>query len=452
MALCVVYAASPARLLAQSSLTIYNDGRVLVRRSVPLNLPSGSSTQRVDLGPLDPATVFSLDPEVVITAARYDGAVDEPSVLRRAVGQRLLFHRGDFKDTVSALVLGVDPLRLAYPDGRVAFTMPGTPLYPRELVLADPTLSLSMQSAGPRKDVRLGYFTEGASWQASYQAILHGGEARVIGSAVIGAGTLRVQDAEIQLLAGEVNQATPPAVQQRMVARAAAKEAVMMDAASQVSQQRVGEFHLYSLPGRTTLLPGVTSSVALFEPARTRYERTYVVRGEVPFWGYLPQQGEETEVPVEVRYVLERARKSDFGERPLPGGVVRVFEGDSAGRLQLVGEATVEHTPAGENLKVLAGNAFDLTARRVQTSYTTRRDSVKAGYWRTTATADYRVTIKNATDSAVVVEVQEERAGEWKVVSSSVPAEKVSSTVTRFRVRVPARGEVSVAYRVQVIW
>ena len=40
----------------------------------------------------------------------------------------------------------------------------------------------------------------------------------------------------------------------------------------------------------------------------------------------------------------------------------------------------------------------------------------------------------------VTVVVQEERAGEWSVVSSSVPAEKVSSTVTRFRVRVPAPG------------
>jgi hypothetical protein len=68
------------------------------------------------------------------------------------------------------------------------------------------------------------------------------------------------------------------------------------------------------------------------------------------------------------------------------------------------------------------------------------------------ATADYRVTLKNATDSAVTVLVQEERAGEWAVVSSSVPAEKVSSTVTRFRVRVPAVGEATITYRLRVIW
>jgi hypothetical protein len=111
----------------------------------------------------------------------------------------------------------------------------------------------------------------------------------------------------------------------------------------------------------------------------------------------------------------------------------------------------MDHTPAGEDLRLSAGTAFDLTARRVQTTYVTRRDSTKAG-WRTSATADYRVTIRNATDSAATVDVREERSGEWSVLQSSVPAEKLSSTITRFRVKVPARGEATVTYRLRVIW
>ena len=63
-----------------------------------------------------------------------------------------------------------------------------------------------------------------------------------------------------------------------------------MDKAA-VSEQRVGEYHLYSLPGRSTLLPGLTTSVALFEPIQVRYEKSYVVHGMVPYWGILPQQG-----------------------------------------------------------------------------------------------------------------------------------------------------------------
>jgi len=435
---------------AQTSLTIYNDGRVLVRRTVPVTIPKGTSTQRVTLGALDPASVFSLDSSVTISGLAYDGAVDEASVLRRSVGRRLVFRLPESKDTVSALVLGVDPLRLQLPDGRVTFSPPGAALYPGDVVVADPTASLKLESARAQDRLRLGYFTGGAMWRASYHVVLGPSAARVTGSAVLESQALHAEDAEVQLLAGAVGQAQQARPPSPYAGRAAFVEAMPVDKAT-ASEQRVGEFHVYSLPGRSTLLPGLTTTVALFEPADVKYERNYVVHGAVPWWGMLPQQGDETDVPVEVVYTLKRPRRTDLGDRPLPGGVVRLFQPDSAGRAQLVGEAAMDHTPAGQDVRLSAGTAFDITARRLQTSYGTRRDSTKAG-WRTVATADYRATVRNATDTVVTVDVQEERAGEWTVVQSSVPADKVSSTITRFRVQVPARGETVVTYRVRVVW
>jgi hypothetical protein len=98
-----------------------------------------------------------------------------------------------------------------------------------------------------------------------------------------------------------------------------------------------------------------------------------------------------------------------------------------------------------------AGNAFDFTGRRRQTDFVTTRDSSAAGV-RIRAEATYEVTVTNATDSAATVTVKEERAGEWTVLSSSLPAEKVSSTVTRFRVPVPARGQAALTYRIRAVW
>jgi hypothetical protein len=443
--------ASP--LQAQTSLTIYNDGRVLVRRSVPVNLPKGASTQRLALGPLDPATLFSLDSNVTLDRVSYDGAVDEASVLRRSVGKRLVFRLSEPRDTVSALVLGVDPLRLQLPDGRISFTPPGLPLYPADVVVVEPTAMVAVRSARGQDQVRLGYFTSGASWQASYQVVLGRNDARVTGMAVLPSESLRAENAEIHLLAGSVGRAQPPGAPPQPLMRKemqAAADAMMVSEAA--VQQRVGEFHLYSLPGRTTLLPGQTASVSLFDPAEVKYEHNYIVHGDVPYWGFLPQQGEQVDVPVEITYTLKRPRKTSFGDRPIPGGVARVYQQDSAGALQMVGEASVEHTAQGNDLQLKAGNAFDITARRVQTSYVTRRDSTRARGVHTVATADYRVTLKNALDTAVTVAVQEERAGEWSVVSSSTPAEKISSTITRFRVRVPGRGEAILNYRIRVIW
>jgi len=452
--LSLAWSASAARsAAAQTSVTIYNDGRVLVRRSVAAQVPKGTSTQRLSLGPVDPATLISLDSGVVVTRGIYDGAVDEMSVLRRSIGRRIVFRLPESHDTVSALVLGVDPLRLQLPDGRISFSMPGVAFYPADVVVIDPAATLTLQSTRAVDRLRLAYFTGGAAWRANYDIILGARmQARVNGVAVLSSESLRAEDAEVQLLAGSVARA--PAPEQDPYRKRAEMRNVMAmadQAAGPPAEERVGEFHVYSLPGRATLLPGLTTSIALFDPANVAYEKRYVVRGLVPYWGYIPQQGEETEAPVEVRYVLKRPRQTGLGDRPLPGGVARIYQADEAGRAQLVGEAAIKHTAPGHDLELTAGNAFDLSAQRVQTSYSTRRDST-AGGWRTLATADYRVTLRNETDSAVTIDVLEERAGEWSVLKSSVPAEKISSTIVRFRVAVPARGQAALTYRIRAVW
>lgn len=441
----VILAASP--LAAQTSLTIYNDGRVLVRRTLPVAVPSGGSQHRLALGPLLPGSLFALDSGVVLTGASYDEAVDEANTLRRAVGQTLRFvtSRGAATDTISATVVGVNPERFRLADGRIVFQRPGLPLYPADLVLVEPTLALAVRSAAARPSLRLGYFTGGASWQAEYAVILGRGTARVSGQAAIASARLREHDAEVQLLAGSVGRASgAPSPQPGALARAAEAFAVPAPA----EEQQIGEAHLYTVPGRVTLEAGATTTVALFEPASTAWERAYVVRGQLNYYGPLQQYGTDPgQAPVNVYYTLKRAPRTSFGDLPLPGGVWRLYEADEAGRLQLIGESSAGHTAPGTDLRLAAGDAFDLTATRTQMTYSARRDSL-----RTIATADYRVRIASAKDSAVTVEVWEERAGEWSVVQSSVPAEKLSSTRTRFRVRVPARGEAVLTYRIRAVW
>ena len=441
---------SPLTAQAPTSLTLYNDGRVLVRRLVGLDIPKGDSEQRLALGVLDPGSVFPLDDGVNLVNTGYDAAVDEASVLRRAVGRRIKFRYGS--DTLTAELVGVDPERYRMPDGSISFSRPGQPMYPADLVALEPTLRASLSSTTARKGLRVGYFTQGGGWSASYQVILGGRDApaRVLGAAVVNGGPLSVKDAELQLLAGQVNVATAPdQYRPRAEAMMVAKEAL---AGAPPAEQKVGEFHLYTLPGRASLEPGLVTTVALFEPTQARVTRSYQVLGQIPYWGGLPQYGEEQEVPVKVTYTVARPRKTDLGDRPLPGGVVRLFEPDSAGRLQLIGESATDHAPAGEDLRLEAGTAFDLTAKRVQTGYSTRRDSLPGGGWRTIATADYKVSLQNAGDTPATIDVVESRGGEWSVVTSSVKPEKQSSTRTVFRVPVPARGKATLTYRVRVIW
>ncbi|MGH7590639.1 MAG: DUF4139 domain-containing protein [Gemmatimonadales bacterium] len=442
-----------AGLNAQVSATIYNDGRVLVRRTIAAAVPRGASVQHLPLGQLDPGSIFSLDDGVSVSGVRYDGGTDDASLLRRAVGRTLVFRSGMMlRDTVSATVVSIAPFRLRLADGSIVTTPIGTPSYPAETGFLQPYLDLSVQSDAARRDLRLGYFAAGGGgWQASYQAVFSGGQARLSGAAVINGGQLSLDSAEVQLLAGQVSVASG-GMQGYAKTMNMAMAAPARDEARAI-EQKVGEFHLYTLPGRITVSPGVITTTALFDPANASYQKTYGVAGALPWWGGLEQDGNAADVPVQVTYVVKRPRKTDLGDRPLPAGIVRMFEPDSGGRLQLIGETNIDHTPAGEDLELNAGTAFDLTAKRVQLSWQTGRDSaLSTRFIRTYAIASYADTLRNAGTSDVTIDVYEMRMGEWRVLSSSVQPERLSSTKVRFRVKVPTAGQAVLTYRIRAVW
>src|SRR6266513_2974963 len=67
--LVVAVVAGMAPLAAQTSLSIYSDGRVVVRRTLPQPLEKGRNTLTLKLEGLDPATLFSPDTAVAFVSA-----------------------------------------------------------------------------------------------------------------------------------------------------------------------------------------------------------------------------------------------------------------------------------------------------------------------------------------------------------------------------------------------
>jgi len=440
-----------------TSLTLYQDGRVLVRRAFPIRVPNGASTQRVALGTIDPSSLFSLDSAVAYNGAVTTPGLDADGALRRAVGKTLIFRSGaGLRDTVSATLLGLEPARVRLADGTIFFGLPGQPTFPADLAAGEPVTEIRLTARRAADQLRLGGFAQGGGWNTMYTIVLRGATAQVTGLASF-AAPFTAEDAEVQLLAGQVNQApqaSPMALQERRQYLAASR-AVSADMAGKVAgEQKVGEFHLYTLPGRHRLSPGVLTSVALFEPATAPVAKSYEVRTSIPFWGYWPQSGDEGEVPVSVFYTLTRARRTPFGDAPLPGGAARIFQADSSGRLQLVGEAGTGHTAPGEELRIDAGSAFDIVAKRIQTDWQQGTEPVPnvPRRTRTFVIAAYADTVRNQSGAPVEVDLFIERGGDWRVVESSLPAEKLTSTRSRFRVKVPAGGEAVVTYRVKATW
>ena len=442
-------------LAGQTSLSVYTDGRVVVRRSLPQPLDKGRNTLSLKLDALDPATLFSPDTAVALVSAVLRPATDPGTALARAVGQTLAFVRmrpGGGSDTVRATVVRADPPQYRLPDGRFLLSQPGEPLFPADLIRTASEVAVTLETTRPRPRTDLAYVvTDAAHWEAVYQVVLLGAGCQVSGAATITSQTLRADSAEVQLVAGSINRArTGPRPQ--FYVRAGAMKVAAEEAPAAASEEAVGETHVYLLPARVSLEPGTPVTTALFPRSGAAYTQEYIVPGVLPYRGFLGQSpGEPDRVPVQVWYTLKRGRGTAFGDRPLPGGTVELYQADSAGRLQLTGEARSEHTAPGRDLRIQSGDAFDVTADRVQTDYNQEPiPPAKRGLpTRQRVTASYRVTISNAKSTPVTVDVREARFGVWRVTDSSVPAEKLSATEVRFRLAVPAGGDATLTYTVQ---
>ncbi|MGH7567619.1 MAG: DUF4139 domain-containing protein [Gemmatimonadales bacterium] len=449
----VLATAAPAA--AQTSLSIYADGRVVVRKTLPQALERGRNTVTLRLEGLDPATLFSPDSSVTVASAVVRQPSGKDDALRAAVGQTLSFVR-DKGDTIRATVVRVDPPQYKLSDGRLLLGQPGEPLFPAGVVRTSPEATLVVEAARARPRTELAYVAQGAKWEALYQVVLGGrGIAGISGSATVSSERLRADSADVHLVSGSINRTRFPAeagLRLDAVVLTGVAQGEARQGFTGPEERAVGETHVYHLPGKLTLEPGVSATTALFPRATVAYTQEFVVPGALPWRGWIGQSPEPNRLAVQVWYTLKRDRGSAFGRRPLPVGTVQLYQADSAGQVQLVGEATIMHTPAGRDVRVQSGNAFDVTVERVQTDFTQEQlPPPRRGVpGRQRLTAAYRVTITNAKTEAVTVDVREARYGMWRIVESSIPAEKLSATESRFRVPVPAGGEAVLTYTVQL--
>src|SRR2546423_7943658 len=438
-------------LAAQTSLSIYRDGRVVLRRTLPQALQQGRNSLTLRLEALDPATLFSTDTSVSIASAtvRYPSAKND--ALARATGQTLSFVRS-VGDTVKATIVRGDPPQSRLPAGRLLLEQPGEPLFHAELVRTAPEAQVGLDAARARPRTDIAYVAQGMTWEALYQVILTGTRAQVTGTATVTSQGLRADSADVQLVAGAIRRTRAPAAAPApMMDRMRIAGVSQAEEKTDVGEEAVGETHVYQLPGRLSIEPNVPVTTALFPRSSAPVTQEFVVPGVLPWRGWMGQNPEPNRVPVQVWYTIKRAAKTPFGDRPLPAGTVQLYQADSSGRVQLIGEAANDHTAPGRDLRVQSGDAFDVTAERVQTDFN-QEQLVPARRGlppRQRVTAAYRVTISNAKAEPVTVDVREARFGDWKITESSVPPEKLSSTEQRFRVTVPANGQATLTYTVQ---
>ncbi|HPO31581.1 MAG TPA: DUF4139 domain-containing protein, partial [Candidatus Hydrogenedentes bacterium] len=209
--------------------------------------------------------------------------------------------------------------------------------------------------------------------------------------------------------------------------------------APMMQEESFAEYHLYTLPRRTTIRASQTKQVSLLSASGVGVRKVYEYRGNEA-WFHSQVEPERKTNPAVV-LELDNTEKNHLGI-PLPEGIMRVYQPDASGALQFSGEDRIRHTPKDETVRLRLGRAFDIIGEKVQ------EDFQQTGPRSTEVTI--RVSLRNSKKTPVTVQVIEPVWGTWEVLESSLPFTKKDAKTIAFAVDIAPESTADVRYRVRI--
>jgi hypothetical protein len=436
------------------SVTIYSGGIALVRDERGVRLPRGESRLA-----LRDVSAQIMPETALLRSVTAPGAIDvleqnfnfdllSPQTLLEAyVGRQVtVIHtnpKTGMQTRESARVLATNGgVILQYAD-RIETALDGTLAFDAiPGALRDrPTLTVDLENGeAGLQTVEVAYLTDGLGWRADYVGALSADSTTLDldGSVTLtnSSGTTYPK-AHLLLVAGNVNvkrNSTPTTLNSTTLSGARVQQALGMPTVSEI-----GDFHLYTMPRATTIADRQTKQVALMQARAIPVKKTLELRGYPYYYRQAaPDLGERQPVQSYLTFINAGG---DLG-KPLPRGIVRIYQQDVNGKSEFIGSDTIDHTPKGETVRILLGESFDITARKRQTDY--HPDG--PGETRST----YEITLKNAKTTPASVLVVEPIPGDWTIAEESAPHVKTSSSTATWTLVVPAGGATKLTYTADV--
>jgi hypothetical protein len=477
----VLAAQQPAAMNADDVfiLTIYNQNFAVVRSTVDLNLKPGISevTTTKVTRQMEPDSVVLRDPKgnrpIDVVEQNYDAAViDQNRLLANFEGQTIDFQNArDHADSNGAMYFTVPGKIVRAPDnmgltpiievdGKLQFQLPGTPLFPAraDSLLLKPTLRWRIAAEHSENiHAELDYITNGLRWESTYNIVLPE-DAKSDGSGTVPAdvvGWVTIQNqsgtefpaANIKLMAGDVAKLQP---RNPAVAGMATHMLVLQERKIEVTQKAFDDFHLYDLHRTVYLRDGETKQVEFLRAARVPITRRYEYDGAGGGDSYglnLDRSFESGDnKKVTIVQTFKNTEANHLG-MPLPAGKLRFYRQDDGGQVEFTGESTIDHTPKDGTIRVVTGDAFDITGERRQTDFHVDTHAKNLD-------ETFEIKVKNVKDTPATVSVIEHlnRWSNWKIVSKSADYKKTDSRTIEFPVLLAPNEEKTVTYTAHYSW
>lgn len=465
-------AASLAQTSSSVEITVYNQGFGFVKEVRSINFASGLHEIAIEdvAAFIEPNSVGvrSLDPnqpfEVLEQNYQYD-LISVRAILNKSVGQRIKFHRtlpNGVKETIAGILVS-SPNAIVNNGNGASQTYNGMVLKTDNgRVLLDPTGEIEVEqipdglisvptlkwlvnsSKSGSRPIELSYLTQNMSWNCDYVMTL---DDKSKTSNLKGWVTLGNQsgksfvDAKLKLLAGDVQRAptTMPG------GFGGGRGGAMAKADMGFSEESLFEYHLYTLQRPTTVKNNETKQVSLLEAPTVPYTKKLIVDSMLNFGMYYPSEGEigTGDIKPQVRVEFENKKENGLGI-PLPKGKVKVYQRDSSGSVQMLGEDNIDHTPKDEHLSIVVGKSFDVRATRKRLNFKRLGPSHLE--------ETFEIEVRNRKDVPETVHVYERHFWQWNVTDTSEKWNKLDSQTQEYVLNLKAGEVKTLKYTVQTKW
>lgn len=299
------------------------------------------------------------------------------------------------------------------------------------------SIEVSAERAGPQ-EVVISYLTSGLGWRADYRLDLNhdASKASMLGWLTLTNGTAKdYKDVALSIIAGDLNRrpetraVSPPKpflraqcyprgstkrgistrVRQAvsygrmersaglspMMAMAAPEMEAMADsvivtgARKMATQENVGDYKLYRVPGATSVMPYQTKQIAFVDNPDVGIEPYYKAE-------FYSLENAASPRPTQLMYDIDNSRDGTLGVA-LPKGTMRLFAKTKSGRTVFLGEDRVDNLAVNEPVRLSLGQSRNVSVQASGGTVTRKNGSLQTAY--------HSVRVFNALDRQARVKI-----------------------------------------------
>ena len=320
-----------------------------------------------------------------------------------------------------------------------------------------PTLVAKIYSDNSNSgNISLAYLTNGINWKTNYVAnVIDNTKLNLTAWVTINNESgVDYNDANVQLVAGQVNQTyanSAPRRGEMMLMAAAAPKMAMADGA--VQEEDISAYHLYTLPNKTTIKDKQTKQISLMEKNAVKYKKEAELNS--PLYFYPDSTSEFKNQHLAMYYTINNDTNSNLGV-PLPEGVIRFYENDAQKNLQFIGENRINHVAKGETMRLFLGNYSNIFANgkisKINKLAEEQQKNINADCIRyfNLYTYDAEIEVQNSSKSTQEITLKQSFPQEAEILEQNIKGKNIHANTYQWSFSVPADGKQRLTFKVKI--